>query len=117
MKVDWQKHPKITPLEYICWLIGLGVFSVIYNRYVDWLIYVKGQERSKTARLVVWGVMVTMLPASRFLTPWEYLKVAFLFCASGPWMIYGHWRREQWDQRINEDTKKALEQQRRAKRL
>lgn len=117
MKLDWQKHPKITPREYSLWLVALFIFSILYNKYIDWLIYVKGEERGKTARLVIWGVLVTSIPATRFLTPWEWLRCFFLFCASGSWVTYGHWRREQWDQQLNENTKLALERERRAKRV
>lgn len=117
MKIDWQKHPQITRFEYISWLVGLIGFSIFYNKYVDWLVYTKGEERSKTARLVMLGVAVTMLPASRFLTPWEFTRCAFLFFASGPWMIYGHWRRDQWDRELNQITKTELEQERRARQV
>lgn len=106
--------PKMTGLEFVGWLIALSIFATMYNKYVDWLIYHKGQEHGYTDKLVAFGVMVTSIPATRFLTPREYFRCFLLFVASGAWMMYGHRRREQWDKHLNQETKLALEKERRA---
>lgn len=111
--IKWQKHPKFTPIELMCWLIGLMMFGWLYNKWVD-ILYERGEEHIKTDRLVVWGVMVTMLPAARFLTPWEFIRIALLFCASGSMVILGHQRRLQQERRLNQSYQKAL---RNAKKL
>lgn len=111
-----QKHPRprMTGLEFVGWLIVLFVFATFYNRYTDWLIYKQGKEHGYTDMLVAFGVMVTSIPATRFLTPWEYLRCFLLFIASGSWMMYGHWRREKWDEQRNQANRLALESKRRA---
>ena len=112
-RIKWQNHPKFTPFELVGWLIGLVIFGWFYNKWVD-ILYERGEEHVKTDRLVVWGVMVTMLPATRFLTPWEFIRITFLFCASGSMMIYGHWRRLRQERQLNQSYQKAL---RNAKKL
>lgn len=74
--------------EYTYAIIGLFVFSLVYNFLVDWLEK-QGWERGITSLLVAAGSAVTLLPII-WLAGWPlFFDIIGLFAASGTVMIVG----------------------------